>query len=518
MRGLVVVAHPDDELLWFGGLLLRSREQDWTIACATHGPETERGRDFLEVCRRLGARPRQLGLRDEVACLLDEAALDAWLRGLAEEDAWQVVLTHNRRGEYGHPHHRQVGRLASQHWPRAIHCGFGAEAINARVPLDAETVKRKHALIDVYLGQDKRHRLRRYPAYDCTFEPLWMPTGTLLPAAEPIASTSWSVLGGTGDYAKPSPERPLRLALLTDSAGWAHDTVARGLAMSLPSDIEVTIHPLFDAEFRTRLLVGFDHEPYDLVHLLSWRNFADVADLGLPREKLVTTVHGHRGLDDADRLRKVAEGCVRMSVVSQRLAEALAPFLGPLPLTPCGVDTQAFAPGGATDARGGRPFSFCAVGRLYDDGGDDDIKGWRKVLWPLREAVPELGAQYLVVDRAAVRPHREMPGFYQQADCYVCASASEGNPLPLLEAAACGLPLLSTDVGVAPELVDAGAGRLLPRRATDFALALRELAAERAVGAEMGRRARAHMLRRRDWACVAPRWARFYAEASQGRP
>ncbi|MEO8159612.1 MAG: glycosyltransferase family 4 protein [Betaproteobacteria bacterium] len=41
-------------------------------------------------------------------------------------------------------------------------------------------------------------------------------------------------------------------------------------------------------------------------------------------------------------------------------------------------------------------------------------------------------------------------------DLYVCASRSEGTPNPFLEAAACGVPLVTTRVGNMPELVRDG--------------------------------------------------------------
>ena len=49
-------------------------------------------------------------------------------------------------------------------------------------------------------------------------------------------------------------------------------------------------------------------------------------------------------------------------------------------------------------------------------------------------------------------PHCKMPDYYQQIDCYVCASLHEGTPNPVLEAMASGLPVISTDVGLIPQL------------------------------------------------------------------
>jgi len=44
-----------------------------------------------------------------------------------------------------------------------------------------------------------------------------------------------------------------------------------------------------------------------------------------------------------------------------------------------------------------------------------------------------------------------MVEFYRSLDVYVCASRSEGTPNPCLEAAACGLPVVTTRVWAAPK-------------------------------------------------------------------
>jgi glycosyltransferase involved in cell wall biosynthesis len=47
-----------------------------------------------------------------------------------------------------------------------------------------------------------------------------------------------------------------------------------------------------------------------------------------------------------------------------------------------------------------------------------------------------------------------MIDFYESIDCLICVSDAEGMPQPILEAAATGLPVISTDVGGVPEFLD----------------------------------------------------------------
>lgn len=53
-------------------------------------------------------------------------------------------------------------------------------------------------------------------------------------------------------------------------------------------------------------------------------------------------------------------------------------------------------------------------------------------------------------------PLEEMPEWYRSVDVYVCASRSEGTPLPVLEAMAVGNIVISTAVGVIPKLDSRG--------------------------------------------------------------
>ncbi|WOP17204.1 glycosyltransferase family 4 protein [Raineyella sp. LH-20] len=63
----------------------------------------------------------------------------------------------------------------------------------------------------------------------------------------------------------------------------------------------------------------------------------------------------------------------------------------------------------------------------------------------------------------------------QAGDVFVLPSAYEANALVLLEALACGLPVIATRVGFAPDLLDGRNGLLIDRDAGSLATALRRL-------------------------------------------
>lgn len=81
--------------------------------------------------------------------------------------------------------------------------------------------------------------------------------------------------------------------------------------------------------------------------------------------------------------------------------------------------------------------------------------GWKNLVPALRE----LGCQ--VTYKVGV-PREDVPKYYNQLDLYLIASRIEGGPLTLLEAGACGIPVISTPVGIAVDILKRpGCGKVL---------------------------------------------------------
>jgi sugar transferase (PEP-CTERM/EpsH1 system associated) len=113
---------------------------------------------------------------------------------------------------------------------------------------------------------------------------------------------------------------------------------------------------------------------------------------------------------------------------------------------------------------------------------------------PLREEVMEIlrtggaaEASWLPGERA------DVPELMSALDCFVLPSKSEGISNVILEAMACGLPVLATGVGGNPELVAHGrTGEIVPSDDVDaMAHAIVQLASDPARCAALGRAARA---------------------------
>lgn len=140
-----MVAHCDDESLWFGGLLA-AEPGDWTIICCSI-PRTdpERAWKFFDACAVLGAKPRLLPFV-EVGPQEPLSRLD-----LIDLSGFEQIVSHNSVGEYGHKHHVQINRWLSEKWSHRLVTGcYGKGAGEKRIVLDEHQLGIKMAAIRCY--------------------------------------------------------------------------------------------------------------------------------------------------------------------------------------------------------------------------------------------------------------------------------------------------------------------------------------------------------------------------------
>lgn len=142
----LVVAHPDDETLWFGGLLV-AHPGDWTvICCSIPRRDAVRAHKFFAACERLGARGSLLPWTETEA--------DCELTNLEHLELahFGCVVTHNARGEYGHLHHRHVHRhVAATYRGPLLVSGYGQPQAPYAVVLDEAQWQRK---LDALMSYD----------------------------------------------------------------------------------------------------------------------------------------------------------------------------------------------------------------------------------------------------------------------------------------------------------------------------------------------------------------------------
>lgn len=169
---------------------------------------------------------------------------------------------------------------------------------------------------------------------------------------------------------------------------------------------------------------------------------------------------------------------------------------------PYGVDSQRFAPGARRGPKSRSRLELLFVGRI------NQRKGVKYLLEALRllntdqvhlticgRVVDALEIFRPFADRVTIRPSvstSELIAAYQSADLFVFPSVGEGFGQVLLEALACGLPVLSTTRTAAPDLIENGRQGFViePRSAESLADHIGWALDHRAEIAEMGREAR----------------------------
>jgi glycosyltransferase involved in cell wall biosynthesis len=99
-------------------------------------------------------------------------------------------------------------------------------------------------------------------------------------------------------------------------------------------------------------------------------------------------------------------------------------------------------------------------------------KGW--LFEPISAAVVEMGLKDDVIFTGYV-PAADLPGLYSGAEALLLPSQYEGFGLPLLEAMACGTPVVCSHASSLPELAGDAALLIDPTDANAFAAAIRQL-------------------------------------------
>ncbi|MFC7896556.1 glycosyltransferase family 4 protein [Streptomyces sp. NPDC057381] len=297
--------------------------------------------------------------------------------------------------------------------------------------------------------------------------------------------------------------------------------------------------------FGTHLARAWARERPDVVHAHFWMSGMasqiGTRPLGIP---LVQTFHAlgtvkrrHQGMRDTspyERIgieRQIGRSCERvLATCTDEVVELGDMGVPPrqVSVVPCGVDAEHFSPTADTGRTPDRKqrHRLLACGRLVPRKGyDQAIRALADV--PDTELLiaggPPAGgldadaeAQRLtalahrtgVADRVrllgAVDPE-DMPALLRSADLVLCTPLYEPFGIVPLEAMACGVPVLATDVGGHRDSVaDGTTGRLVtPQDPGAIAEAARELLADERLRRQYGRNGRERVLRHYTWTRVA---------------
>ena len=254
-------------------------------------------------------------------------------------------------------------------------------------------------------------------------------------------------------------------------------------------------------EIRRILATGYDFDLID-AHYIYPDGVAAVALGRLFGKPVVMTARGSdiTQYPDYKLPRRMIQwamlGAGAMISVSSGLKQAMVALGAPqekVTVLRNGVDLETFKPTDPAPARAlwktDGPVML-SVGHLIKRKGHDlairalsHLPGWTLAIvgeGPEREALHRL-ARELKLDASVVfcgvQPHAALPSFYSAADILVLASSREGWANVLLEAMACGTPVVASNIAGNPEVVrSAAAGEVVAENTPDcFAAAVRRI-------------------------------------------
>ena len=320
--------------------------------------------------------------------------------------------------------------------------------------------------------------------------------------------------------------------------------------------------PLYYPFYARRVAQDCREQRCDIIHVHAVGNFLPTLRKANPTARLVFHAHDHAACDfDGDRVRSwlrhadLILGCSRF--VAANIARRFPELAGRCHALHNGADLERFRPPDGGPVRDPAVCRLLFVGRLspekglhvlldafrevaashpnarLDLVGPSDIAP-RQFVDPFNED-PLFGplgdfyrhpASYLAALKERVPsslrdrvrflgpvPNAQLPVLYRSADVFVFPSLwHEPFGMPLVEAMAMGLPVVATNGGAFPEIVDDGRTGLLTERgdARSLARALQRLVADPALRATMGRAGRQRAEQQFSWDHSAARLLQFY--------
>jgi hypothetical protein len=300
-----------------------------------------------------------------------------------------------------------------------------------------------------------------------------------------------------------------RILIVVDVPGWALDRTATNVMKRLADLYQ------FEKVFNAHAVDKIREQKFDLLYVAYETQFQDAhIEVELP-PRAVTGVRSHfkwdgggKGLPPSEAFLGHIRRFTGIHVPSRILYDIFHELHPAVFYTPHGVDTEMFRP------RPERGFSSPSgelvlgwAGSLTNHPGK---RGVNDFIMPALEGLK--GVTFRLAAREEKwRTQEEMVAFYQGLDAVICASRTEGGPHPLLEASACQIPVISTRVGLAPELIEHGRNGLLVDRTVeairDAVIRLRD---DQELRLKMGRSAREIVEARWNWDVQARNYIPFF--------
>ena len=157
MKALVLVAHPDDCVIFASAYMDAHPEHKYSIVYLTCWRWHKRGREMARYWRKRNVKTKFLGFKDH--------GRDLGLNGLhtwSEVEAlrvlrraaigYELILTHNEVGEYGHPHHRIVHKAVKHFTVPKVYFSLNKSDLELPMNVGMSELPRHRESIKIHAG------------------------------------------------------------------------------------------------------------------------------------------------------------------------------------------------------------------------------------------------------------------------------------------------------------------------------------------------------------------------------
>ena len=299
----------------------------------------------------------------------------------------------------------------------------------------------------------------------------------------------------------------MKILILIDKINCAYHSIAKSLLKYSNCDIlDMDILPIKAGVNKIKKV----YKKYDFFYVMGFQTYEKVDFL--PKKITSVGIHSCQAWDNKKTkpgkkimpdktVIKFLNGFCRVNAVSKYLYDIFNESgVSDLSYTPNGVDTKIFQP---SDRNNHNDFvvGFSGVG--------NELKGIDKFIIP---SINNVKAKPCFAIRKTDKyvPLKEMPTFYNKLDVYVCASSSEGMSLSVLEAASCGVPVVSTRVSGCTEIIEDGQnGFFVDRSVEDISKKISLIKNSVNLKNKMSKNIRNSIIAHHCWSKQIDKWTKF---------
>ncbi|WP_080873940.1 glycosyltransferase family 4 protein [Oceanobacillus timonensis] len=293
----------------------------------------------------------------------------------------------------------------------------------------------------------------------------------------------------------------MKILLVPGGPGWAFDHRAKDLLSLRFSEVQ------FKLKYVNKVKTA-DQFAYDVIYPMSINIAKKLHEkTGIPYKQMATGITSVRVMEKYMlEGKKIPPFIHEFRGINTASDEIVQQFKDELSIfkTRVGINEKQFKP--STTKKNTEEFVVGWVGR-NDQSDYRKLKGYDIVL----DALEDLPVTFQFRTYKDKVPREEMVNFYQGLDCFICSSSSEHIPLPVLEAASCGIPVISTKVGIVPELItNKKNGLIVSRNAAAFRNAVKKLINNPEMKMNMSKNSRETILSAWTLEKCKSDWERFF--------